>query len=199
MAPLDPHVDYYRILGVRPDCSPTELKRQYHVSLLRVHPDHGGDARLTHQVMQAYRVLSDPDSRQHYDRLRLKRSDGPKPPTRLVLVVDDQRQTASHIRWALYGSPITSMAVLPQNVPTVMSLLHPEVALVADKHLSIADGLQRRGVPVVILVDKANWGGVIRAANAGYHHLLLKPFTIKTLNEKLSAALQTKKKHANPV
>lgn len=194
MAPLDPHTDYYGILGVSPDCSPGELKRQYHLSLHRVHPDHGGDARQTHLVMQAYRVLSDPQARQRYDRIRRPAANPAAKTTRMVLVVDDQRTTLNHVRWALYGSSLTPVAVHPHNLPAMMSLFLPEAALVGDKHLSVAEQLRKRGIPVVILVEKTNWSGVIRAANAGYHHLLLKPFTTRGLMEKISAALVPKKK-----
>lgn len=193
MAQLDRQVDYYRVLGVRPDCSPAELKRHFHLVLHRVHPDHGGDAGQTHQVMQAYRVLSDPASRERYDRLRQTSKARDQKPSRLVVVVDDQRQAAAHIRWALYGTPLTSLAVQPTHVTALMSLLQPEVAIVSERHLSVAKTLEKRGIPVVILVDKQDWPGVIRAANAGYHHLLLKPFTTRSLTDKLNAAVAKQK------
>lgn len=65
--------DWYAILGVGYDATPVEIKRAYRASIKKIHPDRASPedrqsaedrARL---VNQAYRVLSDPDSRKAHD------------------------------------------------------------------------------------------------------------------------------------
>ena len=73
MSPSDPQ-DYYRLLGLDPGAGPGEIKKAYKRLAARYHPDRcPGDtgARVRfHQLADAYRVLSDPDSRARYDRAR---------------------------------------------------------------------------------------------------------------------------------
>lgn len=65
--------DYYRILGVKRDASPEEIRRAYRKLAMQYHPDRNpGDRQAEErfkEINEAYQVLSDPQKRAHYDRL----------------------------------------------------------------------------------------------------------------------------------
>jgi DnaJ family protein A protein 2 len=58
----------YEILGLQKGASPEEIKKAYHKSALKNHPDKGGDAEQFKKVQEAYSVLSDPAKKAHYDQ-----------------------------------------------------------------------------------------------------------------------------------
>ncbi|MFW6082693.1 MAG: VWA domain-containing protein [Chloroflexota bacterium] len=65
--------DYYAILGIAPSATSKEIQRAYHRLARRYHPDSREvhtPTTLFHQVQEAYSVLSDPSSRETYDRRR---------------------------------------------------------------------------------------------------------------------------------
>jgi hypothetical protein len=69
-----PGVDYYAVFGVPPDASMDEIRAAYRRRAAPLHPDRRpGDAeaaRIFHQLNEAYQILSDPERRSAYDRLR---------------------------------------------------------------------------------------------------------------------------------
>lgn len=71
MAPGEPFVDYYDVLGVEPGCDAKALEAAYHELLKVYHPDHSGSADTVtfNRLIQAYRVLRNPEQRAEYDRL----------------------------------------------------------------------------------------------------------------------------------
>ncbi len=66
--------DHYSILGVNRFASRQAIKRAYRARIREVHPDlHPTDAIASDRardVIEAYRVLRDPDSRRRYDSTR---------------------------------------------------------------------------------------------------------------------------------
>lgn len=65
--------DYYEILGVTRDASPDDIKKAYRKLALQFHPDRNpGDKAAEEKFKEAagaYEVLSNPETRERYDRL----------------------------------------------------------------------------------------------------------------------------------
>ena len=71
-------VDYYDILQVNPNCDAKILESAYHYLAKLYHPDHSGtaDTAKFSEVVEAYRVLRNPDQRAEYDIIYYERNDG---------------------------------------------------------------------------------------------------------------------------
>ncbi len=67
--------DYYDILGVAENATQEEIKKAYRSLAKRYHPDKNPDdaeaGERFKEIGEAYRVISDPDSRRKYDQMRL--------------------------------------------------------------------------------------------------------------------------------
>jgi len=68
--------NYYEILGVGPEASAEEIKKAYFVMAKKYHPDSGDESevRKFHEVAEAYKVLSDKDSRKAYDTTQIAKA-----------------------------------------------------------------------------------------------------------------------------
>jgi len=62
--------DFYTILGVPRTANVDEIKRAYRRLASQHHPDKGGDVKKFQEIEEAYRILSDPATRQQYDSPR---------------------------------------------------------------------------------------------------------------------------------
>jgi len=62
--------DHYQTLGVDKNASADDIKRAYRKLVSQHHPDKGGDTRKFQEVEEAYRILSNPESRAEYDNPR---------------------------------------------------------------------------------------------------------------------------------
>lgn len=64
-------MDYYELLGVKKDSSPSDIKKAYRKLALKYHPDKNqGDKKAEakfKEINEAYAVLSDPEKKQQYD------------------------------------------------------------------------------------------------------------------------------------
>lgn len=67
--PVKPIPDYYEILQLNPKADPEMIHRVYRLLAQRFHPDNGetGDAETFRGILEAYKVLSDPEKRAAYD------------------------------------------------------------------------------------------------------------------------------------
>lgn len=61
-------VDYYRVLGVPMSASSAQIKASYKNLAKKFHPDVNGDAKKMAAINEAYRVLSEPETRRQYDK-----------------------------------------------------------------------------------------------------------------------------------
>ena len=66
--------DYYEILGVSKNATPTDIKKGYRKMAIKYHPDKNqGDKAAEEKfkkAAEAYEILSDAKKRQEYDRQR---------------------------------------------------------------------------------------------------------------------------------
>ena len=60
-------IDYYELLGVHRDASPSEIRSAYRSLAKAMHPDSGGTAGAFRLLHEAYETLADPDRRDSYD------------------------------------------------------------------------------------------------------------------------------------
>jgi curved DNA-binding protein CbpA len=65
----DSFVDHYEILQISPNAQSETIQRVYRLLAQIYHPDNKetGNPELFEQILQAYRVLSDPEKRAQYD------------------------------------------------------------------------------------------------------------------------------------
>lgn len=60
-------MNLYEILGCETTATQEEIKKAYKVKAMKYHPDRGGDIDRFKALQQAYEILSDEQSREHYD------------------------------------------------------------------------------------------------------------------------------------
>jgi len=63
---IDPNSPY-AILGVSQNATQEEIKQAFRKLISKAHPDKGGSKEQSARLNGAYKLLSDPDKRQHYD------------------------------------------------------------------------------------------------------------------------------------
>jgi len=74
---------YYEILGVPASSSQSEIRSAYRRLSRKVHPDAGHTAAVFQVITDAYRTLSDPLTRQHYDQSLRSGGRNDQPPPNL--------------------------------------------------------------------------------------------------------------------
>jgi DnaJ-class molecular chaperone len=90
-------MNYYEILGVKKAAKPDEIRRAYRQLVLKLHPDQSGqeDSAQFRKAQEAYEVLSDPGTRQAYDRSLGER----------VRVRNTSRSWSSQVTEVTYSTP----------------------------------------------------------------------------------------------
>lgn len=79
----------YDTLEVSPLCNKEEIKRAYKKKVKKVHPDKGGNPEEFKEVVRAYMILSDSESRYKYDST----GEEEKPNERKKIDIDKQAET----------------------------------------------------------------------------------------------------------
>ena len=77
---MSPKSSYYDLLNLTQDATPEEIRRAYHESARRLHPDTSKEARTTEQfleIQKAYEVLTDTATRAEYDKKLAKEDTTP--------------------------------------------------------------------------------------------------------------------------
>jgi curved DNA-binding protein len=87
-----PFVDYYRILQVSPNCDAKKLETAYRRLAKAYHPDHvdTADVDRFNDVMEAYRILRNPQYRQEYDQLHHTFAKPLDPPVIDIISVEEK-------------------------------------------------------------------------------------------------------------
>jgi curved DNA-binding protein len=69
MSSQDSFIDFYEVLEISPNAQPDTVARVYRLLAQRYHPDNKetGDAERFTLILQAYKVLSDPELRAQFD------------------------------------------------------------------------------------------------------------------------------------
>jgi len=68
--------DYYGLLGISPTATVSDIHKAYWQQASRRHPDRGGSHEEMVQLVEAWKILSDPISRARYDQLFINRDSG---------------------------------------------------------------------------------------------------------------------------
>jgi hypothetical protein len=68
--------DYYGLLGVAQNATVSEIHKAYWRRASSSHPDRGGDHETMVRLVEAWKILSDPEKRSRYDQLLRYRHDG---------------------------------------------------------------------------------------------------------------------------
>src|SRR5438067_9696269 len=99
---MDPLTDYYAVLGLNAQASPSAIKAAFKKLALQYHPDvyKGEDAQERMRILLlAYQTLSDPEERRVYDARRSEHfMDGPARRVRLATETPGSSQRESTTR-----------------------------------------------------------------------------------------------------
>lgn len=73
----EPAIDHYEVLQLSPNADPDTVHRVYRLLAQRFHPDNpdSGDEERFKQLLESYRMLSDPEKRASFDAQRCARRD----------------------------------------------------------------------------------------------------------------------------
>jgi hypothetical protein len=152
-------VDYYDVLGVRPDASDDDIARAFRTLAKQHHPDAGADLAASQRftdIVAAYEVLSNPRQRYDYDDVRASVGGLDEPhvaaPSRAPAAAPGKAQL---IRW----TPAKAVtAIIGGVVCFVLGVLCSFYIL----HVEASDRADRVGrVRVAAVADQAPSGAIV--------------------------------------
>jgi len=169
-----PTRDYYLILGVRRDDSVDAIREAYKDLALRYHPDRAGErsTSLFQDIVEAYRVLSDPGRRASYDAGLRHAERGDRPPRvtvtpsapRAVRVEPLVPERISPVRDFLAFGPSLDDLLEHLFEPRERAEPRPvEVELLLSPGQAARGGIATFGVPVPVPCDGCRGAGRTRA------------------------------------
>ena len=107
--------DYYRILGIKPDASQSEIKDAYKKLAREWHPDinhtEGAEERFK-EINEAYQVIGNPQKRRHYSSLVVLSPENIGPISDLFVKTERYVKKAHKIRAIIYlsATPVIAFA-----------------------------------------------------------------------------------------
>jgi curved DNA-binding protein CbpA len=160
----DPQFDPYAVLGLSREATPADIKTAFRVKSKATHPDPGGGRREFELVKRAHLVLSDPDRREHYDKMgevvEPEIDQGDRPAFGIIMgmlaqvLIQDEEPTRADLVAAMRGHLQKEIA----NAQARDMQLERTVARTA----SVAPRFRRRAGPDVIALMLENHARDIR-------------------------------------
>ena len=86
---MNKFTNYYGILGINNKATAKEIKLAYYAISKENHPDKGGDEDLFKEITEAYKILSNKDTKAEYDKKSKFGVQGPdlNCPDKLILTI----------------------------------------------------------------------------------------------------------------
>lgn len=185
----DEFVDYYEVLQISPNAQPETVHRVYRMLAQTYHPDNQetGDTDAFNSILEAYRVLSDPERRAAYDV---------------------EHRTTAGLRWRIFDQPASAQGIEAEKRKRqgILSLLYTKRLHEPHKPaLGLVEFEQLLGCPREHL-ELSLWylreSGRIQRSDNGRYTLTAKgletleesmdhssPISLKMLNAPLAAAV----------
>jgi molecular chaperone DnaJ len=149
--------DYYLILGVSRQESPSGIREAFRSLAKRYHPDYVGSpgTRLFQDIVEAYQVLSDPEKRRLYNQ-GLRHAEG-------------QREVASEPIVAGQWSQPESLVPEPMSVLRGFQTIHPSTEALFERFqrnftgfgIPKGERLEALSIEVILSPQEALYGGVV--------------------------------------
>ena len=148
--------DFYVVLGVDPAATPHDLRDAYRHLALRYHPDRAGphSTPFFQDVVEAYRMLSDPALRASYDEGLRHARGAPAPASRIATAAGPAPEP-------LVPQPISLEHDFEVREPSVEEVLERIQRNFTGRHVPKSERLDPLDLEICISPDLAAFGGTI--------------------------------------
>ena len=156
--------DYYVVLGVPRTESEGGIREAFRHLALRFHPDRAGapSTPLFQEIVEAYRVLSDPRKRDLYDRALRHAERSPEAPRAAIV-------TGSPPVESLAPAPVSLLGDFEIIRPSLEALLERVRRNYSGLGVPKAERLQALNVEIVLSPEEAARGGVVEVGIPVYY------------------------------